>query len=358
MSLSQKFKAGILRWLTHKKLVDFDIKKVQSVLFLRYDRIGDMVITTPVFRELKLAYPHISITVLASKANQDILLNNPYVDHIVTNHKNNLLQDLPSLLQFRKQKFDVCVEFDHSVIPHAIIRLKIINPKKVISVKKDGRYGVDGSELLLYDFYTEKPSNAHFRDIWLATLKPFGIKPKSNSYDLFVANNQQKQAQNFIKQYSSKFLVGINLEGAVKGKKIIFSELDQICQGLYKENNNVQIIILTTPNNLQKTNKKVNDMDLDYVITSYKTSAILDAAALINRLNLIITPDTSIVHIASAFNKPIVTIHENNQDSYQLFAPTSDINKTVFSPKEDTLEGYDVQKVIEYANQFINKDLT
>ena len=358
MSLSQKIKASILRWLTHKKLVDFDIKKAQSVLFLRYDRIGDMVITTPVFRELKLAYPHISITVLASKANQDILLNNPYVDHIVTNHKNNLLQDLPSLLQFRKQKFDVCVEFDHSVIPHAIIRLKIINPKKVISVKKDGRYGVDGSELLLYDFYTEKPSNAHFRDIWLATLKPFGIKPKSNSYDLFVANNQQKQAQNFIKQYSSKFLVGINLEGAVKGKKIKFSELYQICQGLHKKNNNIQIVILTTPNNLQNTNKKVNDMDLDYVITSYKTSAILDAAALINRLNLIITPDTSIVHIASAFNKPIVTIHENNQDSYQLFAPTSDINKTVFSPKKDTLEGYDVQKVIEYANQFINKDLT
>jgi len=175
---------------------------------------------------------------------------------------------------------------------------------------------------------------------------------------LFPAEKQQKQAENFIKKYSSKFLVGINLEGAVKGKKIIFSELDQICQGLYKENNNVQIIILTTPNNLQKTNKKVNDMDLDYVITSYKTSAILDAAALINRLNLIITPDTSIVHIASAFNKPIVTIHENNQDSYQLFAPTSSLNKTVFSPKKDTLEGYDVQKVIEYANQFINKDLT
>jgi len=64
------------------------------------------------------------------------------------------------------------------------------------------------------------------------------------------------------------------------------------------------------------------------------------------------------VHIASVFNKPIVTVHENNQDSYQLFAPTSDINKTVFSPKKDTLEGYDVQKVIEYANQFINKDLT
>jgi ADP-heptose:LPS heptosyltransferase len=357
MSLSQKFKAGTLRWLTHKKLVDFDIKKAQSVLFLRYDRIGDMVITTPVFRELKLAYPHISITALASKANQGVLTNNPYVDHIITNHKNNLLQDLPLLLQLRKQKFDVCIEFDHSVVPHAIIRLRIINPKKVISVKKDGRYGVDGSELSLYDFYTEKPSNAHFRDIWLATLKPFDVKPKSNNYDLFITDTQQKQAQNFIKQYSSKFLVGINLEGAVKGKKIKFSELYQICQGLHKENKNIQIIILTTPGNTRSINEKVTERSLDYVVTSYKTNTILDAAALISQLDLIITPDTSIVHIASVFNKPIVTIHENNQNSYQLFSPTSALNKTVFSPKKDTLDGYDVQKLIEYANQFINKDL-
>ncbi|MBT4731106.1 glycosyltransferase family 9 protein [Candidatus Woesearchaeota archaeon] len=357
MSLSQKIKASILRWLTNKKPNDFDIKNTQSVLFLRYDRIGDMVVTTPVFRELKLAYPHIQITVLASIANQGVLTNNPHVDNIITNHKNNLLSDFPSLLKLRKKNFDVCVEFDHSVIPHAIIRLKIINPKKVISVKKDGRYGVDGSELLLYDFYTEKLKGQHFRDIWLATLKPFGIKPKSNSYDLFITSKQQEQAQNFIKQYSSKFLVGINLEGAVKGKKIKFSELYQICQGLHKKNNNIQIIILTIPNNLQNTNNKVAGMALDYVTTSYNTDTILDAAALISQLDLIITPDTSIVHIASVFNKPIVTIHENNQNSYQLFSPTSALNKTVFSPKKDTLDGYDVQKLIEYANQFINKDL-
>ena len=358
MSISRQIKAFILRKLTSKKSHNFDIHKAENVLFLRYDRIGDMVITTPVFREIKLVYPHIKITVIASTANQDVLTNNPYVDNIITNHKNNLLSDLSSLLKLRKQKFDVCIEFDHSVIPHAIIRLKVIKPKKVISVKKDGRYGVDGSELLMYDFYTEKPSNAHFRDIWLATLKPFGVKPKSNVYDLFITDTQQKQAQNFIKQYSSKFLVGINLEGAVKGKKIKFSELWQICQGLHKANNNIQVIILTTPGNLQSIYEKVTESSLDYVVTSYKTDTILDAAALISQLGLIITPDTSIVHIASAFNKPIVTIHENNQDSYQLFAPTSDINKTVFSPKKDTLEGYDVQKVIEYANQFINKDLT
>ena len=353
MSISRRIKAFFLRKLASKNPNDFDIHKAKNVLFLRYDRIGDMVITTPVFRELKLAYPQTIITVLASPANQAVLLNNPYIDYVITNYKNNLIGDLPSLIKLRKQKFDACIEFDHSVVPHAIIRLKIINPKKVISVKKDGRYGVDGSELSLYDIYTEKPKNTHFRDIWLATLKPFNIQPKSNNYDLFISDNQKKQAESFVKQFSPKLLIGINLEGAVKGKKIKFSELWQICQALFKENNNIQIIILTTPSNLPNVRKKAVEANLEYVAVSYKTDTILAVAALIQQLDLIITPDTSIVHIASAFNKPIVSIHENNQDSYQLFSPTSKLNKTVFAPKNNTLEGYDLQKLVEYTNQLI-----
>ena len=199
-----RIKAYILRRLTRKKSINFDIQKAINILFLRYDRIGDMVITTPVFRELKLAYPEINITVLASKANQCVLLNNPYVDRIITNHKNNLLKDLPTLLALRKEKFDVCVEFDHSVIPHSIVRLRIIKPKIIISVFKDGRYGVKGSELELYDYFTEKLKDTHFRDIWLNTLNPFGVTPKSKQYDLFCSDQQKGNAVDFLSQFQKK----------------------------------------------------------------------------------------------------------------------------------------------------------
>ncbi len=199
-----RIKTYILRRFTRKKSIDFDIRKAKNILFLRYDRIGDMVITTPVFRELKLAYPEINITVLASKANHCVLLNNPYVDRVITNHKNNLLKDLPTLLALRKEKFDVCVEFDHSVIPHAILRLKIIKPRKIISVIKEGRYGVKGDELKLYDYFTEKPKDTHFRDIWLNTLNPFGVTPKSKQYDLFCSDQQKRNAVDFLSQFQKK----------------------------------------------------------------------------------------------------------------------------------------------------------
>ena len=346
MLSSRQIKAYFIKFLTRKKTTIFEIKNTRNILFLRYDRIGDMVITTPVFRELKLAYPEINITVLASKVNQCVLLNNPYVDRIITNHKNNLLKDLPILIALRKEKFDVCVEFDHSVIPHAILRLKIIKPRKIISVIKEGRYGVKGDELKLYDYFTEKPKDTHFRDIWLNTLNPFGVTPKSKQYDLFCSDQQKGNAVDFLSQFQKKIIIGINLEGAVKGKKITSDKLEEICRGIYHINREVQIILLSSPklySNIVRISQKMN---LPYVVPSYKTVSVLDVAALIQNLQLIITPDTSIVHIASAFNIPIVSIHEKNNQSYHLFKPKSQNSRTVFSEFSDRLDGYNIDNII------------
>jgi ADP-heptose:LPS heptosyltransferase len=350
---NKKKKAYLLELITRKRASNFDVKNVKKILFLRYDRIGDMVITTPVFRELKFFFPEIRISVLASKTNQSVLLNNPYIDDIYINHKNNFFRDFLTLFKLRKKKFDVCIEFDHSVVPHAIIRLKIVNPKIIISVEKEGRYGVKGDDLKLYDIYTKKNNNLHFRDIWLETLSPFGIKPKSNHYDLFYTKSQSQIANNFVNKFYNNFLIGVNLEGAVKGKQIKFEDFEKICRSLYNSDRNIRIIVLSAPDKYQIVKEMVLKMELDYVVKSYKTNTILDLAALIDKLDLIITPDTSVAHVASTYNKPIVTIHENNHHSYKLFAPTSKLSRTVFSKSKNSLNGFSLNELIAYCFEII-----
>ena len=348
-----RIKAYILRRFTRKKSINFDIRKAKNILFFRYDRIGDMVITTPVFRELKLAYPEINITVLASKVNQSVLLNSPYINQVFTNHKHNFFSDLPTLLKLRRKQFDVCVEFEHSVIPHAILRLRMIKPKKIVSVIKEGRYGVNGDELMLYDYFTEKPKDVHFQDIWLNTLNPFGVSPKSKHYDLFCTDQQKGNAVDFLSQFQKKIIIGINLEGAVKGKKITSDKIEEICRGIYHVDREVQIILLSSPklySNIVRISQKMN---LPYVVPCYKTVSVLDVAALIQNLQLIITPDTSIVHIASAFNVPIVSIHEKNNDSYRLFAPKSELNRTVFANSQKGIKDFSVPLLLRYSDELI-----
>jgi ADP-heptose:LPS heptosyltransferase len=355
MKKNKKIKAYLLKLLTNKQKNLFDIKKSKSVLILKYDRIGDMVVSTPIFRELKIAYPNISISVLASKANKDVIKNNPYIDKIYTNYKNSVFKDLPTLLKLRKKKFDVCVELEHSVIPHAIFRLKIIKPKKIISIHKDGRYGVKGSELKLYDYFTEKDKTSHFGKIWLDTLFFFGVKPRSSSYDFFLGNIERDKAKSFVDSLGKKIKIGINIEGSFPEKSIQKKELEKICVGLHNNFNNIIIIILTAPEKLLEKKKMISQLGLDYVVTSYSTDTIIDVAALIERLDLIITPDTSIVHIASSFDKPIVSIHENNKDSFRLWSPSSTLSKTVFAKSNYGLFDYNVDKIIKYSLEFIRK---
>ena len=346
-------KAFLLKILTNKKKVNFDIKKSKKVLILKYDRIGDMVVTTPIFRELKKAFPEISISVLASQINKDVIRNNPYIDEIYTNYKNSIFSDLPTLLRLKKKRFDVCIELEHSVIPHAIFRLKIINPKKIISIHKDGRYGVNGYEIKLYDYFTEKDKNNHFGKIWLDTLSFFDIKPNSTKYDFFLSKMETYKAQNFIVALGKKIKIGINTQGSFPEKSIKNEELREICTGLHKYFSNIEIVILTTPSQQAEKKHFIKTLGCDFVRCSYPTKTINDVAALIQKLDIIISPDTSIVHIAASFDIPVISIHENNRDSYRLWAPTSTLNKTIFAESTYGILNYSVHDVIKSTVELI-----
>jgi lipopolysaccharide heptosyltransferase II len=57
--------------------------KIRHILYLRHDRIGDMVQSTAALKALRRGYPHARITVLASERNSAVLQHNPSVDEIL-----------------------------------------------------------------------------------------------------------------------------------------------------------------------------------------------------------------------------------------------------------------------------------
>lgn len=59
------------------------LSNVGSILYIRVDRVGDMVLSTPAFRAIKAALPRVHLTVMASPANAPILKNNPDVDEVI-----------------------------------------------------------------------------------------------------------------------------------------------------------------------------------------------------------------------------------------------------------------------------------
>ena len=86
-----------------------------------------------------------------------------------------------------------------------------------------------------------------------------------------------------------------------------------------------------------------------YTFLSHPTESILDVAALIEAVDLVISPDTSIVHIACAFSKPLVSIYTANITNINKWHPISESNEVVFSKYNDSLKEINTRKIINSA---------
>lgn len=69
-----------------RRAVPAGLDAVKSIAVFRYDRIGDMVISTPLFQALKERFPEARLIVVASAVNQEIISANPSVDEVVVFH--------------------------------------------------------------------------------------------------------------------------------------------------------------------------------------------------------------------------------------------------------------------------------
>ncbi len=97
----------------------------ERILITRADRIGDLLISTPVFEAIKKKYPKVFLAVLVLKENQSVVVGNPWIDEVIIfdkkgRHK-NWIKTFFFGLSLRKQKFDIAIHL------HATNRVNIIS---------------------------------------------------------------------------------------------------------------------------------------------------------------------------------------------------------------------------------------
>jgi len=64
---------GSLNHLLFFRYPQFDLSSIQKILLIRLDRIGDMVLTTPILEALKVGFPQVDLVVLANNYNASVI---------------------------------------------------------------------------------------------------------------------------------------------------------------------------------------------------------------------------------------------------------------------------------------------
>ena len=60
-----------------------NFSSVNSILIIRSDRLGDVILSTPIYETIKKSFPHIMISALVSQTHAPILADNPNIEEII-----------------------------------------------------------------------------------------------------------------------------------------------------------------------------------------------------------------------------------------------------------------------------------
>ena len=164
--------------------------KCANILIVRTDRIGDVVLTTPVFKALRKAYPLARITVLVTPLTADLVRGNPYIDEVICDDRmgehRGFLGAIRLTKMIRSRKFDAAFIY-HTKRRYNLMCFWVGVPLRI--GYKNGKFGI----FLTHPVKDERHlGKKHEAEYCLDLLKPFGVSDAE--LDVFVAVNKEAEA--------------------------------------------------------------------------------------------------------------------------------------------------------------------
>lgn len=318
--LTIKLYAAKIVWDKYRKST-LNLKSVKTILLLRNEgTIGDMVVYSTLINCLHNA--GYIVDVLLTKSSRVVLEHNPCVRTIYAADDASTEVYLKSfnhtvsetiIKKLKQNNYDLVIDpslFDTPV--HRMRLLRDINPKSVLAFNKKKHFNHYSKSLNFYERDREHVSKA-------ASLIAEFLVNKSTfnqPYELYVPDSIIEEVKTFFDTFKNKKKVIINIFTGSKERCFSQEQLSEIIADLNEKYKNIEIILLDH-------RKEVTiPLPENAVITPFKT--LHHTMALIHESDLVISPDTSIVHISAAWKKPLISVYKNVVDNNDLWAPGYD----------------------------------
>jgi len=310
-----------------------DIASVRKVLILRNDKIGDMIVTTALLRELKKNYPHWQIDVAASSANRDIIADNPHVSEIIVWDKQPLLRDLrTTIAALRRRRYDVIFNpYNRFSIP-LLLRIKWLGARYLTGFAI-AKYGTSTAKLGMFDHTVPCDRSSHILQSYFATFAEFGLRDIDMRYELFGVDRHAAAIDTacdaLLDTYEGLFC--LNFQGSNAQRTVSVADAQRCCAALAARYPRHALLVIAAPGSEARVAEIVDGAGHANVMRAPFTGHILQLAALIRRCELVLSPDTSVIHLASAYDRKIVGYYIRT-DNYRWFYPASRHYRVILAP--------------------------
>jgi ADP-heptose:LPS heptosyltransferase len=282
--------------------------KIKKILIIRFSSIGDIVLTTPVIRVVKKQFSDAEVHYVTKDVFKSLLIHNPYIDKVHT-----FKEDISELYeQLKAESFDVVIDLHKN--------LRSLRLKQKLKTKSYAFDKLNLQKFLAVNFkQINKLPNKHIVDRYFDAVAPLGFKSDGKGLDYFIDKNDAVDISGLLMDQLQKTFIALVVGGSYFTKKIPLNKLAEICK-----NSKLPIIILGG-----KEDKSIGDelqKQFPQLINTCGLYTINQSASIIEQAEWVVSSDTGLMHIASAYNKKIISLWGNTIPEFGMspYLPNSE----------------------------------
>lgn len=278
--------------------------KPRRILIIRPDRIGDVVLTTPLIRAVKESFPNSFVGVMVNSISGVLLENNPYIDILITDDPRG--KDSGRSGFWKQVKKIRELNFDTSLMP--LPRERHAWMMFLAGIKR--RIGVGGK---LYQIITGTRTVSrnkyiplrHEADYVMDLGRKIGVVNDDLTPELFISSQEQEQAKQILIKIGfdlSKPIIGINPSSNRSVPN-------------WSPNRYVELINSLPADYQFFINIGIRNEELEKYFLQFKTKHLVysgddlrELIALCSYCSVLVSSSTGTQHIAAALKVPTVTM--------------------------------------------------
>lgn len=283
-----------------------------KILVIRFSSIGDIVLTTPVLRAMKTQLQNTEIHYLTKSSFKVILSHNPHIDQLICINKS--IAEV--LNQLRSEKYDYVIDL-HRNARTLSLKLKLGRPS--FSFPK-----LNLSKWLLVNFKYQSMPQLHVVDRYFKAVEKLGVKNDLKPCDFYIQSSDEVDVKTSLDLAPNSF-ISIAIGAQFATKRMPFNKLEEIIQPL-----NFPIVLIGGPTDENLAEMLVERFPLKKLINACGNYNLAQSASIVRQSAVLLTNDTGMMHIASCFEIPTVSVWGNTVPELGMY-PYFPTNKKAYS---------------------------
>lgn len=270
------------------------------VLYLRYDRIGDMIMATGLLRAIATAHPTVELHVLASPSNVGVLDGNPHVRKTLVFDRRAPGSFLQAARALRHERYDAVVA--GMLIPSATTIGLMLATRAAhrIGVVRSGDQNV--YTIAVPAVSAERPFVEQVGQL----VRAFGLDPDAQDwrYDLTVRDDERARAEALWAEAPGSPRVLINISAFTAARRWPADRYVAVVRHVLARLPRARVLVTGDPTEWELVRRVAREGGASPACVS----PVRVAFALVATADALVTPDTSLAHAAAATRTPAAVL--------------------------------------------------